>query len=77
MSSTKLTAELEPLPNYGLLMTVADFVSMVRRGCLIDYDGDGVLATADACSEIIVRPSDVTERGLDARGFTHVVWFNR
>lgn len=63
----------EPIPEYGILMTIQEFEK--NCGMFTDYDGFGCLAVADSMSaEVTVNPSDVP---LPDVGFTHVVWFNR
>lgn len=68
--------KLEPIPEYGDLMTLEEFREGVRSGMLTDYDGEGQYATATQMSDVCVSPSDVAS-GLVDKGFTHVVWFNK
>ena len=68
--------ELEPLPDYGTLMSLEEFVSYCKMGFLVDYDGTGRYATSDQASNICVYPSDVVS-GEYRHDFSHVIWFNR
>lgn len=68
--------KMEKLPNYGEHMTVRKFISYVKSGCFIDYDGYGNYATKSQMSNISVYPSEI-ERGEVNKNFTHIVWFNR
>lgn len=58
-------------------MTMAEFISAVECGCLIDYDGFGKYATADLETNIYVKPSDLKRNLLMKDTYTHVVWYNR
>lgn len=66
--------EMKPIPSYGDLMTLQDWIDCVVLGCFIDYDGHGCYATETEMSDIVVHPSDFPN--ID-RKWTHVVWFNR
>ena len=66
----------EPIPDYGCLMTLEEFVEDVDCGCVIDYDGSGNYATKDKMSSKPAIPS-VIGAGIVDKSFTHVVWFNR
>ncbi len=68
--------EFEPLPDYGDLMTLEDWLACVDAGGFIDYDGFGNYSDGKQMSNKTVKPSDV-EKGKVDKGWTHVVWFNR
>ncbi len=68
--------EMEPIPDYGDLMTAEDFIDTCMSGGFIDYDGHGYYATDREMSRIKVTPSMVKADGFVV-GWTHVVWFNR
>lgn len=70
---------MEPIPDYGDLMTIEEWLSAVDCGCFIDYDGYGNLAYEKEMSEVEVWPSMVKKGQFEKlRGdFTHIVWFNR
>ena len=67
----KVTEEIE---KGDTVFTMAEFTEDCRDGNLIDYDGEGVYATATHKSDIGVLPSDVP---FVDRGWSHVVWYNR
>ena len=74
----------DPVPDYGELMTVEEYLAAVDRGSFIDYDGhgeavrDGLVARHNPFipgPNDPVVPSDRDSKiPLDA---THVVWYNR
>lgn len=66
----KLVPALEPIPDYGDVMTLEDFQSSHRAGALIPDDGSGYFATETGMS----REDCFDEPPAWA---THVVWFNR
>ena len=68
--------KLEPIPDYGDLMSIDEFVSCCESGCMMDYDGTGYYATSDQMTRVQVFPSEVSEGKIDER-WSHVVWFNR
>lgn len=74
--------------DYGELMTIDVWCTMVEIGSLIDYDGHGKLATSSEVSDIMVIPSDygtvyrISGFALNHKfnipvWATHVVWYNR
>lgn len=68
--------KFESLTDYGDLLTMEEFLSMVEVGGFIDYDGYGMYALEDKQSNKKIRPSDV-KKGQLLHGFTHVMWYNR
>ncbi len=66
----------KPLPDYGDLFTMKEFVRDCEKGYLTNYDGHGFLAASNQMSNIIVHPSTRHHYANDNR-FTHVMWFNR
>jgi len=65
----------KPLPDYGDLMTVADFIEACEDGCLIDYDGHGYPVKDGLMDDkLSIDPSDRDQIPADA---THILWFNR
>ena len=68
--------ELEPLPDYGILMSLEEFIAFCKTGFLINYDGHGRYATSDQASNICVYPSDIVS-GEYRHDFSHVIWFNK
>lgn len=67
---------VEPIPNYGDVMTIEEFVSACRNHSFIDYDGHGKYATKYWVSNKTVSPSQLAN-GEPPPGYTHVVWYNR
>lgn len=66
-----------PRPDYGDLMTLAEFEKTVTSGGFIDYDGSGYYAKPDGYfPNLPARPSDIKMGKVD-RKFTHVMWFNK
>jgi len=71
---------LEPIPEYGDLMTLTEFLEHVRTGFFIDDDGCGSFALESGMSpESLPTLSDPDElqRQGEEDGWTHVVWFNK
>jgi hypothetical protein len=67
---------MKPIPEYGDLIPLDEFIEMCEHGTFIDYDGFGNYATETEMSTNVVCPSDITA-GIINRNWTHVVWFNR
>ena len=68
-----VSPKLDPLPEYGDLITLEEFSKNVIDGMFIPYDGDGYLATKDGMSR------EHSCWSLDDRPewATHVMWFNK
>lgn len=69
-------AKMTPIPDYGDVMFLDEFITDCIDGCLIDYDGFGHYSDGKLMSDIVVNPSDV-DAGEIKKEWTHVVWFNR
>lgn len=54
--------KLRPIPNYGTLMTLKEFISCVNSGGFIDYDGHGYYATKTQMTDKLILPSHITGR---------------
>lgn len=66
-----------PLCDIGDLMTMAEWVAMVKSGGFIDYDGHGHYVENDKMyGEVGICPSFL-EVGKVDETFTHVMWYNR
>jgi hypothetical protein len=52
-----------PIPEYGDLFTLEEFLGMVEDGGITDYDGDGYYAGSDWVSGIAVEP-DLMRKAL-------------
>ena len=72
----KVAPTMDPIPEYGDLIEIDEFVEMCNNGGFIDYDGHGYYSNGTEMSNIYVCPSDITSSGV-VPGWTHVVWFNR
>lgn len=72
----KKDIDMEPIPDYGDLMTLEEFIDSCECGGFIDYDGDGYYSTGTEMSTLEISPSDVIAKKF-RKDFTHVVWFNR
>lgn len=70
----------EPLPDYGDLMTVAEFRNMVELNYLTDDDGYGRPVRNGKMRVIesnLIYPSNYGYFDVTLAGATHIVWFNR
>lgn len=64
----------QPIPDYGDLMTLKDFVECVESGGFINYDGHGYYSDGQWMFEKVI-PSDI--KGKKPKNYSHVVWFNK
>ena len=75
--------ELTPFPPYGDLMTAEEFITEVKRGSFIPYDGDRYWATATGESRLNVWETLQNSRDMKVwetkkpEWATHVMWYNR
>lgn len=60
----------------GDLLDKNEFISYVRCGGFIDYDGFGRYSDGVYEYDEIVKPSKVLKDGWNKK-YTHVVWYNR
>jgi hypothetical protein len=67
-----MSFDLKPLPDYGDLIPVDDWLASAKGGAFIPYDGDGHWATAKGMDD----RSDVWG-SKPPEWATHVMWFNR
>ena len=70
------SASMSPIPDYGDLMTMQDFIACCQSGGFIDYDGHGCLSDGVSMSDTIILPSHIAS-GNYPKGYSHVVWFNK
>lgn len=68
--------EFGPIPEYGDVMSLKEFIDCCNSGRFIDYDGSGNYARGNEMSDITIYPSDV-KAGKIRKDFDKVVWFNR
>lgn len=66
----------DPVEESADLMTREEFLSIVKCGGFIDYDGYGHLSDGFYESGVSISPSQVNKINWPAWA-THVVWFNR
>ena len=71
---TKMTQYIDTIPDYGELMTIAEFSQSCESGFFIDYDGFGHPVKDGKMANITIVPSRLDLLPPDA---THIVWFNR
>lgn len=69
--------KFEPIPDYGDLMPLQEWIDGVECGGFIDYDGHGTLATADMNTCHSISPSDWSTDLKLPEWVTHIVWYNR
>lgn len=58
----------------GTKFELDKFIELVANKDLIDTDGEGYYATETAKTDIIIRPSDITEN-IYRNDFPYVIWF--
>lgn len=68
--------ELSDIPNYGDVMSLNNFISNVKCGGFIDYDGSGNYIKGDKMTNISIYPSDVNFNSI-RKEFDKIIWFNR
>ena len=68
---------LQPMPDYGDLYTIDEFLDHVKSGGITDNDGSAYAALADGRTSIEVSPRGVLYGQLIGTGFTHIAWFNK
>lgn len=77
LSKSLFPPKMVPIPDYGDLMTMADFISsVVDVGVFVDDDGYGNYSDGAMMCERSVNPSDVAY-GHHETQWSHVVWFNK
>ena len=75
----------KPIPDYGDLMTVEEFVKCVESGGFIDYDGWGNPAQDPKLLPWLVESDIKMDDSINIipskmnipRDATHIVWYNR
>jgi hypothetical protein len=68
--------KLEPVPDYGDVMSLIDFIDCVKEGGFIDYDGYGRYIINNYMTDIEIYPTDVKNNYL-RKEFDTIIWFNR
>jgi hypothetical protein len=70
------TPTFKPLPDYGNVMSLTEFIKCVKSGGFIDYDGFGNYVKDGMITNIEIYPSDVAA-GTVRKDFNTIIWFNR
>lgn len=65
-----------PIPDYGDLFIMKDFIDSVKSGYITNEDGTGIYASSTGITDIPIRPSDILN-DIASHSFTHVMWFNK
>lgn len=77
MAPNIMERRMEPIPEYGDLMTLGNWRGCVELGLFVDYDGSGYLATAtEMYTGIDIYPSQLKIFEFP-EWVTHIVWFNK
>ena len=68
---------MEPIPEWGGLMTLAEWKDAVEVGGFIDYDGMGSLATeTEVLQGFYIYPSQLKTFEFP-EWVSHIVWYNK
>lgn len=67
-----IRSDLEPIPDYGDVLTAVQWQEARSAGWLIRSDGSGNWATLHGMSR-----HDCFDPNPEPQRFTHVVWFNK
>lgn len=70
------TPKFSELPSHGHIMSLDDFIDIVKSGGFIDYDGSGNYVKDGLESDITIYPSDVKNNAIRI-DFDTIVWYNR
>lgn len=70
---------LKPIPDYGDLFTIDEFMKLIKNKTVWDEDGIGYFATIEGLSDIVARPSTLFYGWpmVHTGEFTHIIWFNK
>lgn len=68
--------KIEPIPDYGDLMTIENFKELCESQMFTDYDGSGYYSDGKIMTRIPASPFEITNGKIDDR-WSHVVWFNK
>jgi len=68
--------ELSEIPDYGDVMSLKTFLSCVKDGGFIDYDGFGCYVKDGQETNIEIYPSDYHHNSIRYE-FDTIVWYNR
>lgn len=73
---TTIEPEFTPLPSYGQLMSLRDFMYFVGSAFFNDPDGYGLYVRKDKVSNIEIYPDDMLH-GAIRTDFESIIWFNK
>jgi hypothetical protein len=65
-----------PISDYGHVMSLKNFISNVKSGGFIDYDGFGRYVRNNEESDITILPSDIKHKSI-RKDFDTIIWFNK
>jgi len=71
-----MTPTFRELPTYGDVMSLKQFISCVKSGGFIDYDGHGCYVKDGKATDINIYPSDHHYKSI-RKDFDTIIWFNR
>ena len=63
---------IQPIPSFGTLIPVEEFIEMVECGLITDEDGFGRYATSNTFVENVYLDIESVDTS-----FTHILWFNK
>lgn len=73
LENIDMSPRKEPLPGYGDLMTLLEFVDTAKCGCITEDDGGGHFATIDH----MYPDTNCFDPKTKPKYATHVIWFNK
>ena len=67
------------MPDYGELIPIEKFISWIKFGAFIDYDGSGYYATStEYFQDLPAIPSEMLKGKIfSSPSITHIAWFNK
>jgi len=75
----EMRVAFEPIPDYGDIFELGEFMESVKSGMFTDWDGHGFYAASkNRMSNVFAKPSDISKGDIDGRNkWYYVVWFNK
>jgi hypothetical protein len=67
---------VRPLESDDCVMSLKEFISQVKNGMFIDYDGWGYYVKDGKRTNVQILPSDIKYRAI-RKEFDTIVWFNK
>ena len=72
-----MTIKTRPVPNYGDMMTLEEFIDLCKCDALIDYDGHGYYAESqEIITDVLCIPSDILNGDIKNE-YQYMIWFNK